>query len=113
MPEDYPRPRPAEDFSFGKILYVKAGGIATVTLNRPEVLNALDFQTLRELSRAFEDTSWDDSIAVLVLTGYTEGAQMAMKIGAKDVLMKPFEKNAFVKKVIRLLEEPAAADSKH
>lgn len=46
-------------------------------------------------------------IAVLVLTGYSEAAQMAMKSGAKDVLMKPFEKNLFVKKVLRLLEEPA------
>ncbi len=46
-------------------------------------------------------------IAVLVLTGYSEAAQMALKIGAKDVLMKPFEKNLFVKKVMRLLEESA------
>ena len=44
-------------------------------------------------------------IPVLVLTGYSEGAQMAMKIGAKDVLLKPFEKNAFVKKVVALLKD--------
>ena len=35
-------------------------GVATVTIDRPEVLNALDFQTLRELARAFEQASWDD-----------------------------------------------------
>ena len=42
---------------------------ATVTLNRPEVLNAFDFRMLRELARAFEDASWDDEIRVVVVTG--------------------------------------------
>ena len=44
-------------------------GVATVTIDRPQVLNALDFPTMRELSRAFEQASWDDSVAVVVLTG--------------------------------------------
>ncbi len=44
-------------------------GVATVTINRPEVLNALDFPTLRELARAFEQASWDDGVAVVVVTG--------------------------------------------
>ena len=46
-----------------------------------------------------------ERIPVLVLTGYAEGAQMALKVGAKDVLLKPFEKNAFVKKVVALLRD--------
>jgi enoyl-CoA hydratase/carnithine racemase len=54
---------------FERIVYEKGRQRATVVLNRPEVLNALDFRTLREMSRAFEDASWDDSVAVLVLTG--------------------------------------------
>ena len=44
-------------------------GVATVTINRPDVLNALDFPTMRELARAFEQASWDDSVACVVLTG--------------------------------------------
>ena len=43
--------------------------VATVTVNRPEVLNALDLPTLKELSHAFEQASWDDSVAVVVVTG--------------------------------------------
>src|SRR5688572_1717800 len=43
--------------------------LATVTIDRPDVLNALDFPTLKELSRAFEEASWDDSVAVVVVTG--------------------------------------------
>jgi enoyl-CoA hydratase/carnithine racemase len=46
-----------------------ATAVATVTIDRPTVLNAFDYQTLRELGRAFEDASWDESIAVVVLTG--------------------------------------------
>jgi enoyl-CoA hydratase/carnithine racemase len=44
-------------------------GVATVTIERPDVLNALDFPTMRELARAFEQASWDDSVAVVVVTG--------------------------------------------
>jgi enoyl-CoA hydratase/carnithine racemase len=46
-----------------------ATGVATVTINRPEVLNALDLPTLKELSSAFEQASWDDGVAVVVVTG--------------------------------------------
>jgi len=44
-------------------------GVATVTIDRPDVLNALDFPTMRELSTAFEQASWDDTVAVVVVTG--------------------------------------------
>jgi enoyl-CoA hydratase/carnithine racemase len=43
--------------------------VATVTIDRPAVLNALDFPTMRELARAFEQASWDDTVAVVVVTG--------------------------------------------
>jgi enoyl-CoA hydratase/carnithine racemase len=46
-----------------------AAGVATVTIDRPEVLNALDFPTMRELSRAFEQAAWDEAVAVVVVTG--------------------------------------------
>ena len=56
---------------FERIRYAKhaASGVATVTIDREQVLNAFDFRTLRELGRAFEDASWDDSVAVVVVTG--------------------------------------------
>ena len=52
----------------------KGGGRATIAFNRPEVLNAFDFRTLRELTRAVEDASWDDGVRVIVLTGAGERA---------------------------------------
>ena len=63
------QPRPADEFGFANILYSKAGGVARVTINRPDVLNALNWATLREMQTAFEDVSWDDTVGVLVLTG--------------------------------------------
>ncbi len=64
--------RDPKGFDFQKIIYEKHArqrGRATVTINRPEVYNAFDFQTLNEMSAAFLDTAHDDEIAVLVLTG--------------------------------------------
>jgi len=59
---------PAE-LGFEAIVYEKAPPRATITLNRPDVLNAFDFRMLRELARACEDASWDDEIRVVVVTG--------------------------------------------
>ena len=64
-----PAPQPVDQLGFESILYEKAPPRATITLNRPEVLNAFDFRMLRELARACEDASWDDEIRVVVLTG--------------------------------------------
>ena len=69
-----PRSRPASAFEFQFIRYEKTPPVARVTINRPRVLNALNFPTLREMSRAFEDASWDDAVAVVVLSGAGERA---------------------------------------
>src|SRR5205807_7609753 len=62
----HPRPVAPDELGFEKIVYEKAPPRATITLNRPEILNAFDFQLLRELARACEDASWDDEIRVVV-----------------------------------------------
>jgi enoyl-CoA hydratase/carnithine racemase len=66
---DAPRPLAPDELGFERIVYEKAPPRATITLNRPERLNAFDFRMLRELARACEDASWDDDIRVVVLTG--------------------------------------------
>ena len=72
MTSPFPEAQPADSFGFENIIYVKQGHRATVTMNRPDVLNCLDYATLRELYTAFEDVSWDDAIRVMVLTGAGE-----------------------------------------
>ena len=64
-----PRPLPPAELGFEQIVYEKAPPRATIRLNRPDVLNAFDFQMLRELARACEDASWDDEIRVVLVTG--------------------------------------------
>jgi len=66
---DRPTPVDPSELGFEAIVYVKAPPRATITLNRPEVLNAFDFRMLREIARACEDASWDDEIRVVVVTG--------------------------------------------
>jgi enoyl-CoA hydratase/carnithine racemase len=88
-----PSPRSSEELGFESILYEKAPPRATITLNRPEVLNAFDFLMLRELARACEDASWDDEIRVVVITGsgraFCVGADL--KSWSTDYLGKPKE----------------------
>lgn len=55
--------------AFDNLLLERDGALATVTLNRPKVLNALNEQTLDELRRAFLDLKHDPAIRAIVLTG--------------------------------------------
>ncbi len=51
------------------ILYEKAGGIARITINRPEVRNAFRPRTVMEMIDAFADVREDPEIGVALLTG--------------------------------------------
>jgi enoyl-CoA hydratase/carnithine racemase len=90
---DRPAPVDPSELGFERIVYEKAPPRATITLNRPEILNAFDFRMLREIARACEDASWDDSIRVVVLTGagraFSVGADL--KSWGDDYLGKPGE----------------------
>jgi naphthoate synthase len=51
------------------ILYHKAGGIARITINRPQVRNAFRPQTIDEMLSAFHNAQADTRIGVILLTG--------------------------------------------
>ena len=55
--------------TYTDILYHKAGGIAKVTINRPEKRNAFRPQTVTEMIDAFLDAREDPAIGVVLLTG--------------------------------------------
>jgi enoyl-CoA hydratase len=55
--------------TFETLLIEKNGAIAQVTLNRPDVLNALNKQTIIDLTAAMEAFRADDTIRGLILTG--------------------------------------------
>lgn len=54
---------------FKDILYHKSGGIAKITINRPEVRNAFRPLTVKEMMRALDDARMDEAIGVIILTG--------------------------------------------
>ncbi|HEV3290902.1 MAG TPA: 1,4-dihydroxy-2-naphthoyl-CoA synthase [Streptosporangiaceae bacterium] len=59
--------RPDQDYT--DVVYETAGGMAKVTINRPEVRNAFRPTTLFELSHAFNVARDDPRIGVIILTG--------------------------------------------
>ena len=52
-----------------KVTYEKDGRIARITLNRPEVMNAIDDDVPRELSAAVARAEADDGVHVMLLSG--------------------------------------------
>jgi 2-(1,2-epoxy-1,2-dihydrophenyl)acetyl-CoA isomerase len=55
------------------ILITSAGGVRTITLNRPERLNAIDPELADALPRAIEQAARDDAVRVVVITGAGRG----------------------------------------
>ena len=51
------------------ILYDKRDSVATITLNRPQVMNACTIKTYDEIIDALRDAEADDAVRVVVLTG--------------------------------------------
>jgi enoyl-CoA hydratase/carnithine racemase len=57
-----------------KVIFEKKGPIAYVTINRPEVLNACDFETYGRLTEIWLEYSADPSLRVAIFTGTGERA---------------------------------------
>src|SRR3989475_7739193 len=56
------------------VLYAKADGIATVTMNRPEVRNAINAEMLCRLADVWQDINDDASVRAVIFTGTGEQA---------------------------------------
>ncbi len=63
--------------TFENLLISTEDGLATITIDRPKKLNALNKATIEELHQAFKNLEMDDSIRVIVLTGSGEKAFVA------------------------------------
>lgn len=55
--------------NYETLIYNKKNDIATVTMNRPDVRNALNEVLIKELTHCFNHISDDDSIIAVILTG--------------------------------------------
>ena len=59
--------------NFGTVIYESKDRVATITLNRPERLNAISEKMPEDIAAAFNHAAADDSVHVVVLTGAGRG----------------------------------------
>jgi enoyl-CoA hydratase/carnithine racemase len=55
--------------TFETLLYAVEDGVATLTLNRPEKLNAFNTQMMKDMIAAFDATDADDAVRCVIVTG--------------------------------------------
>lgn len=55
--------------TFETLLYAVEDGVATITLNRPDKLNAFNTTMMKELIAAFDETDGDDNVRAVIVTG--------------------------------------------
>ena len=75
--------------NFTDLLYKEEKGVATITINRPKVMNAFSAHTVEELIQAFLKAGWNKKIGVIVLTGigdraFCTGGDQSAHVGNYD-----------------------------
>jgi enoyl-CoA hydratase len=80
---------------FDHLLVESGDHVATVTINRPKVLNALDTATLREIDRAMRGLRDDTNVRTIVITGAGGKAFVAGADVREFVSMTPGEGRAY------------------
>jgi enoyl-CoA hydratase/carnithine racemase len=76
-PATVPDSSPRATLALANVRYEKKGSIAHVTVNRPQVLNALNTPTWTDLRAAFEEAKADASVRGVILTGAGDRAFIA------------------------------------
>ena len=89
--------------AYETILSERANGIATITMNRPVVLNAITTTMLTELKQAVDDVGAARDIGVVVLTGM--GRAFSAGVDLKALGKLPLENGA----IGPILDDPARA----
>ncbi len=102
--------------AFRTLLVADDGAVRTITLNRPEKLNALNRETIRELHAAFDAAREDAAVRVVVLAGaggkaFVAGADIAELAALSPVEALEFSRygQAMMSKVERLGKPVIAA----
>lgn len=91
------------------------GAIATITINNPQELNALDIDHLRDLKSAFENVSSRADVRVVLLTGEGDRAFVAganikrMSVMSKDEAQEFGELGHAVARAIEATAQPVIA----
>jgi naphthoate synthase/2-ketocyclohexanecarboxyl-CoA hydrolase len=86
------------------VRYAESAGVATITIDRPQVHNALREQTMHEMIAAFDRADAAPGVRVVVLTGAGEGAFSTGGDVAMEDAFDPAEGRRMARLLIRLAE---------
>src|SRR4030042_3794179 len=94
---------------YANIIYEKKGKVATITLNKPKVRNALSLALLAEMHDALQDAESDKTICVIVITGagdraFASGADISdiqglSPAGARDYSLTIQERTRYMESI--------------
>jgi len=90
-----------DNLEFKHILYEKKEGVAWVTINRPEVLNALNRAMWRELAQAMDLADEDEEVRVVVITGAGRAFCAGDDIKDLATIKDAFDAKAYFKEITK------------
>lgn len=83
--------------TYKNIVLEKKDGIGYIKINRPKVMNALDFETIKEITDAVIDLEIDNKIKVAILTGegkaFIAGADISEMVDMTPLEAKEFSEH--------------------
>ena len=94
--------------SYRNLLIADQGAVRRITINRPDKLNALNFDTIGELRQAFAEAEADAGVRAIVLTGagskaFVAGADIAEMNGLSPTQGRDFSRHG--QKLMQQIEE--------
>jgi enoyl-CoA hydratase/carnithine racemase len=94
--------------TFETLLYEVEEGVATITLNRPEVLNAFNTQMNQDLKLALKKAKEDENVRAIIITGAGRGFCSGADIRsfAEGVALESFKKMVENEELMDLLISP-------
>ncbi|MBS7703648.1 enoyl-CoA hydratase/isomerase family protein [Chelatococcus asaccharovorans] len=95
--------------SFETLLYAIADGVGTITLNRPDALNATNDTLYHELSGLIGDIAGDRSVGAVVLTGAGRGFCAGADVKSMNPDAKLLDRRARHRWILRDILQPLIA----
>jgi len=100
---------------FANIIYEKKDGVAWIIINRPQVMNALDIESRKEMLAALQDAESDETVKAVILTGagdkaFSAGADLRIFRDMNAIEARRYVKLAKqVARTIETLSKPVIA----